>query len=379
MDIVTPFTLHIHNLRVLGEVHWAPQGVCALVGPNGSGKSTVLLALKLLSTAFDRGLPEAVSSVLGGSDNLRHHGAPEGAPVRIAVEVGDLRWEVHLQARGPTVDAFANESLHAGEHLVFRKDALGTFVVEGSAWSADERLGLRALVDAGRGGTAAARMAAFIQGISVFHDLDTHRVRREGANLTHARRLFSRGDNAIAVLRRWSQERPERWRVGAVLGALRAAFPALVHDIDFQEAGATVVGRVYPPGRESPVFLAQESNGLISFLISMCALVAADVGGVVAIDEAGDAMHPFALRTFLREAERVAQERQLIVLLASHNTVLLDHFNDSPERLFVLPGPPIGGLHPVTALKNPAWLSQFRLGDLYADGEIGTNDTPLLP
>jgi len=368
------FTLTIRNFRGLRHVAWSPDGVCALIGPNGAGKSTLLLALKLLRAAIDRGLPEAVSSVLGGSDGLKHNDAADDEPVMLQVALDALCWRVHLRPREATVDYLTEEVLEADGQVVFRRDALGKFFVGGDVWLADERLGLRAVLDAQRDLPGVARMAAFLRNLTVFHDLDPYHLRREGSNTTQASHLHSRGHNALAMLRRWSLERPNRWRYTAVLEALKAAFPRVIGDLDFQEAGSTVVARVYPPGRELPMPLGNESNGLVSMLVSMCALVSAEEGGVVAIDEAGDAMHPFALRVFARQADQIARRRKLTVILASHNTVLIDHFQGSPERVFALTGDGATGPVSLSALKDREWLAHFRLGELYEGGAFGSND-----
>jgi len=371
---LSPFTLIVKNLRGLRRVEWSPSGVCALIGPNGSGKSTLLLVLRLLRVAMERGLPEAVATVFGGSTGLRNRHAVPDEAIEVQVTIGEIIWRLELLPSGPSVDRLAAESLYAGERMIFARDSLGNFTLApDERMVPDARLGLRAVLDTNRAIPEVVRMAEFVRSIDVYHDLDTYRLRTEGSNIAHSDRLHTRGANALAVLRRWRLERPEQWRYDNVLAALRAAFPNIVQDIDFQEAGTTVAGRVYPPGADTHVPVANEANGLISMLVSMCALVSCEPGGVVALDEAGDAMHPFALRVFLRQAEQLASRRNLVVLLASHNTVLIDHFNGSPARVFALG---LGeGAMPVALdrLKDPEWLAQFLLGELYADGDLGSN------
>lgn len=369
------FRLTIRNLRGLRHIEWAPDGVSVVIGPNGAGKSTLFLALKLLRMAIDRTLPEAVSIILGGSEGLKHLDATEDEPVRLQVELDDIRWCVDLLKRGPTVDYLAEETLHVGERCVFKRDSLGNFVVEGERWPADERVGLRAVLESQQPVDEVVRMATLLRGITVFHDVDAYHVRHEGSNTAQSRHLHSRGHNALTLLRRWNQERPVRWRYAMVCGALRAAFPAIFDDLDFQEAGATLVARVYRPGQEVPVSLAHESNGLVTMLVSMCALVAAEEGGIVAIDEVGEAMHPHALRVFARQTEGIARQRHLTILLSSHSTVLLDHLSANPERVYALTRGTQPGPVPLTQLRNPKWLAQFRLGELYAEGELDSNDT----
>ncbi len=368
------FTLTIRNLRGLRHVRWSPRGVNVLVGANGAGKSTLLLALKLLRTAVDRGLPEAVGLVLGGSEGLKHHDATEEESVLLRVDLADLSWQVRLRPRGATVDHVAEEFLDAGGRQVYLRDALGNFQVGDDRWEVDERLGLRALHDARVAIPEVERMIAFLRSIAVFHDPDLHRLRRQGSNAGLTKHLHSRGLNALTMLRQWHQQRPDRWRYNFVLTGLKAAFPRVITDLDFREAGSTLVAQVYRPGSEVPSPLAHESNGLVAMLVALCSLASVDEGAVVAIDEVGNALHPFAQRVLSRRAEQLARKRGLTVLFATHNTVLLDHFDDRPEQVFALipgrdPGPTA-----LPDLRSPSWLSQFRLGELYADGELGSND-----
>lgn len=370
---MSAFTLRVDNLRGLRQVRWTLDGVRVLIGANGAGKSTVLLALQLLHTALDRGLPEATRIVLGGSQGLKHRDALDEEPVELGIDLDDLQWRVRLSPREASVDYRAEESLRAGERLIYRRDALGNFEVLGERWSTDERLGLKAVLDAQRELPEVERMAAFLRSISVFHDPALVQL-RGGSHAAHTKHLHSRGLNALTMLRLWNEQRPDRHRFRFVLTGLQAAFPGLIEDLDFEVAGSTVAARVYRPGHELPDPLANEANGVLAMLVALCALAAAEDGGVVALDEVGNALHPFALRVLARRAEHQARQRGLTVILATHNTVLLDHFDGQPERVHVLDRTAWPGPVALPELRNPKWLRQFRLGELYADGELGSND-----
>jgi hypothetical protein len=54
--------------------------------------------------------------------------------------------------------------------------------------------------------------------------------------------------------------------------------------------------------------------------------------------------------------------------------VLLDAFNDTPEQIYVLDGMTEPAPVRLSEFKNPEWLRQFRLGELYADDGIVSND-----
>jgi predicted ATPase len=110
-------------------------------------------------------------------------------------------------------------------------------------------------------------------------------------------------------------------------------------------------------------------------LILLCDLAAADEDSLVAIDEPENSLHPFAIREFLRRANAWAQQRRLTVLLATHSPVLLDEMTGRPEQVFVL-HPNRDGPTRIDEAHNPRWLANFRIGELYADGELGSNDEP---
>lgn len=368
------FTVDIQNLRALRRVRWSPEGACALIGANGAGKTTLLLCLKLLRAALDRGLPEAVTTVLGGGYNLKCWDAPEDEPVHVGLDVGDLSWRVRLLPRAPTVDYQTDESLHRGDEVIFSKDSLGDFTYRGERFAPDERLGLRALLDAQRDDPDVHRVADLIRRMTVFHDPDLWSLRYQGARTTDDRHLHSRGTNAFTMLRRWLQERAHRHRYAFVLEGLKAAFPGLIVDMDFKEAGQTIVAQVFRPGREQPSPMASEANGLLAMLVLLCDVAAAEEGGVVAIDEPENALHPYAIRAFLRRASAWARGQRLTILLSTHSTVLLDELSAAPSQVYVLhPGAEEAPI-PLNRFKDPDWLSNFRLGRLYADGEIGSND-----
>lgn len=368
------FTLSVDNLRGLRSLRWSPEGVSVLVGANGAGKTTALLTLKLLRTALDRGLPEAVRLVFGGSHGLKHRDALDDEAIEVTVDLDDLTWSFRLDVRQATADALTAETLTQGDREIFRRDSLGGFTFGDTHLRADHRLGLRALLDSQLDAPEVERMATFIRGISVFHDPDLFAL-RGGCDATQSKHLHSRGQNALTMLRGWLHRKTDRSdRYDFVLKGLQTAFPGLIDGFDFIEAGNTLAADVYRPGREHPEPLGAEANGVLAMLVLLCDLAAANEGGVVAIDQPTIELHPFAVRAFARIAERRALQKRLIVILTTHSTVLLDHFNGSPEQVYVLDPAHTPGPTRLTDLKNPAWLEDFRLGELYAAGSIATND-----
>ena len=369
------FTLHINNLRALRRTSWTPEPVSALIGANGTGKSTLLDVLRLLRLAYERGLPEAVTTVLGGSSNLRSWGAREDELVQVALEASGATWQIELSPRDSSGDYLASEKFVDGEREIFSRDSLGEFRYREIKVESSGQLGLRALIDRGVHEPALRRFAAMLQRIAVYHDPDLWSL-RSGSRTTDDRHLEARGANALTLLRRWHQERDHRHRYQFVVEGLRAAFPNLVSDLDFREAGITLVAQIYKAGRESPSPLANEANGVLQLMVLFCDVASVGDEGIVAIDEPENCLHPYALRVFLRRASRWAKQHHLTILLATHSTVLLDEL--PPEQVFVMK-PADHDEHTPTRLDelcDPEWLAEFKVGELYEQGEIGSNKDP---
>ena len=375
--VQTPrFTLHVLNLRALRLAAWTPEWVSALIGANGAGKTTLLQTLRLLRVTYERGLPEAVRTVLGGSSNLKSWGASEEEPIEIGLDIDEASWRIALIPREGSVDYLTNERFTEGGREIFSRDTLGNFIYGGERIDSSPLTGLRVLIDRGVHEPALRKMASFLQGIAVYYDPDLWTLRMQGSSTTEDRYLHSRGTNALTLLRRWHQERANRDRYQFVVEGLRAAFPHTVSDLDFVEAGNTLVARIYRPNIELPSPLANEANGVLQLLVLLCDLATAKDGSVVAIDEPENSLHPFALRRFLDRTRRWAKQHNLTVLLATHSTVLLDELSATPEQVYVMKTSSHSESAPtrLDKLFDREWLASFKLGELYEQGEIGSNE-----
>jgi predicted ATPase len=373
---------HVRNLHALRRLSLPLDGVSALTGANGAGKTTVLLALKVLRAALERGLPEAVSTTLGGSYDLRNHDAPPDEPIELGLDAGDLAWRLELIPRGATVDHQTVESLTLGADRIFARDSAGSFVYRGVQERlngvASERLGLGLgwVTDAHPGDQDAARMAALVQDIHVFYDADLRGLRWNGSRATEDRSLRSDARNVFTILRTWRDRREDRHRFAFVDEGLRAAFPGVYKDLDFDAAPTTVTARIYRPGDETPCTINHEANGVLGMLVLLSEVASAHRGGIVAIDEPENSLHPFAVRSFVRDARAWARRYDLTVLLTTHSPVVLDQWNGEPERVFALERGRETLPVRLDELRDRAWLAHYTLGDLYAGGDFSANESP---
>ncbi|MEN8219863.1 MAG: AAA family ATPase [Pseudomonadota bacterium] len=316
-----------------------------------------------------------MSQVLGGSSNLKTWIISEDEPVEIGLDMDTASWRIQLVPREGSVDYLTNERLTDQEREIFFRDGLGAFSYGKERIEPDsKRLGLRMLMDRGAHDPALRKVASFLQRIAIYHDPDLWSLRWQGSNTSEDRILHTRGINALALLRRWYQERVNHYRYQFVVEGLAAAFPNTVANLDFVEAGNTLAARIYRPDQELPSPLATEANGVLQLLVLFCDVASAENESVVAIDEPENSLHPYALRAFLRRTSRWARQHNVTVLLATHSTVLLDEL--STENVYVMkanePGEPMPTR--LDELCNREWLESFKLGDLYEQGEIGSNE-----
>ena len=121
-----------------------------------------------------------------------------------------------------------------------------------------------------------------------------------------------------------------------MIEGLREGFPDLFVDLDFDVAGQIVTARIQAPWFDEmmPVHLAPE--GWFMALLHLAAVASAERGGVVAIDEPENGLHPYAMRRLVETMSDWAAEHQVHILLATHSPVLLDQFKREPERVFVM-------------------------------------------
>ena len=368
------FTLRVKNLRGLRDLQWHIGGTTLLVGPNGSGKTTALLVLRLLHTAYDRGLASAVSTVLGGSYNLRHLAASEGEPVQISVEVGESLWTISLIPRGTTVDFKTDESLVVNGETILLRDSLGNFNYRGKPLNSDERLGIRTAIDTQEDPhPGLACVVALFQSLTVFHEPDLWALRTNGSPTAQSHHLHSRGQNAFTLLRKWNETRGERAKFKFVVEGLKASFPSLVEDLEFEASAQSISLRIFEPGQETPIPTAHLPNGLLAMTVLLTQVANVPHGGLVAIDEPENALHPWAIREFYRRASSWTEAIGAALVLVTHSPVLLNQLNSEPERIHIMQRGAEVVPVPLTELRDPEWLRAFSVGDLYTQDEFASN------
>jgi len=205
------------------------------------------------------------------------------------------------------------------------------------------------------------------------YDLET--LRKKGSPLSSAVTLNATGDNAFTVLRNWRDRRECKSQREFTDEGIKALFP-WVEEINFAVGWGSVDARVtlltlsdeekaHPPIELSP--------RVLTAILHLLAVASAPRGGVVALDEPENGLHPNIIRTLFDLIYNRAREEDLTVILATHSPVLIGAFRGHPEQVYILRRNCDGDTAPVqlTSLFGLEWLSRFDLGDLFVRGEFG--------
>lgn len=369
-----PVSLELRNFRGLRRVSWSPDGVCLVAGPNGSGKTTLLEAFLFLSDAFSANVPSAVRRQRGAFA-LRNNRADSGEGIGLSLSVGDIRWDLTLDAAEGRIGDLPEEQVSTPSGVVVRRTAYSpTWYLGAEARTADPqgRVGLRMAWDA-QPSTELKPMADVLLGFRHYAGYAIDVLRQGGQGGEDDSHLSPRGKNLFVVLRNW-RTAPRRFggRFDWVHDRIKKAFPGVVEHIEFDPpVGDIVPTRFYPPGDRMGLPMSRAADGFLVGLLHLTAVAGAEEGTIVAIDEMENQLHPHAIRSILADMREAAAERNLTILLTTHSPVLMNAFRDEPNRFFVTQISDDTQPIALDKLQDPEWLAHFSLGDLYDRLEIG--------
>jgi predicted ATPase len=370
---LSAMTIETRNFRALRFTDWTPSGVCVLVGPNGAGKTTLLTLLEFLRNAYLRSAPSAIEH-MGGVYGLRSWGVPEDESVLVALTFGDLRWELQLAAQGPTLSERLGEKVTRGDSVLLSRAPLSQRLFykgnERQIADRDERLCIRIVTD-GENGEELAPLVRAITSARVYRSYNLWGLQTNGSKQSGDLYLHPTGQNVFAVLRNWRDRRDLKPQYEFVITSLRSAFPDVFADLDFHVAGLTITVDLLDARSNQSCPLALAPDGWLTGLLHLTAVAGAQNGSLIAIDDFGNDLHPYAIRSLALALRDQSEERDLTVCLASHSPVLLDEFTEDPSSVFVMEH----GLErrpvPLTELFETDWLSRYSLGRLYEHGDFG--------
>jgi predicted ATPase len=112
-------------------------------------------------------------------------------------------------------------------------------------------------------------------------------------------------------------------------------------------------------------------DGLLVAILPLVAVAGAPKRSFVAMDDFENYLHPFAIRSLIESIRGLTAQRDLCVLMATHSPVVLDEFRNEPSQVYVMDFEPPNKPIRLSHLRDPEWLTQFSLGDLYSRLEFG--------
>jgi predicted ATPase len=117
------------------------------------------------------------------------------------------------------------------------------------------------------------------------------------------------------------------------------------------------------------------SDGTLRVLAIAAAMLSAEAGSLVVIEEIDNGVHPSRAQHLLERIRTIAQRRELRVLLSTHNPALLDALPDSaiPDVVFCYRDPDEGASRLVRLAEVPDYpelIAQGSLGHLVTSGTL---------
>lgn len=192
-------------------------------------------------------------------------------------------------------------------------------------------------------------------------------------------RFQGNGTNLSSILYHlWGTEDAEPYRTqrAEILSFIRSLPEQDISDLGFlhEPRGGVLVKLTETFGGEKREYDASLlSDGTLRVLAIAAALLWADDGSLVVIEEIDNGVHPSRARHLLAQIRAIAERRRLRVLLSTHNPALLDALPDSavPDVVFCYRDPASGGSRLVRLADVPDYpelIAQGTLGHLATSG-----------
>ncbi|MEX2016556.1 MAG: AAA family ATPase [Candidatus Hydrogenedentales bacterium] len=340
----------------------------------------MLTVIELLRNAYRRSFPVAISNpYVGGTWGVKHLLAAPEDRVSFSISVGDCTWETELVVEGGRIDGRSPERALCDGRAIYERPLYGESVnLAGQKISVGDSVALKVLHELG----LCPELNALVEQIVGFRTYTNYHLwtlREYGSKQSSDLFLHPTGTNAFSVLRNWRDKRDSRASYEWVREGLLDAFPDFFDDFDFEVAGQGVMLRVYVKGLPEPVPHHLAPDGFLVALLHLCAVAGAPSGGVLAIDEMENALHPYAIRQLVSNFRNAADERDLTIVLATHSPVVLDQFASEPGHIYYMqPGAVVAPLR-LDQQRDLDWLSHFSIGKLYANLDFGAPQLPVEP
>ena len=403
--MLTSFT--VRDFKSFREATLPLAPLTMLVGANASGKSNLVEGLRLFSwigrgnrlSTLRRRLRDDGSGVRGGLGNLGFDG---GDSFSFACRTAHPEWnryEIGLEKRDDGALRIANEKLTGDNapvplfEIVGKAEDMGNSRV---AYNNFEPGGKKPQVpcmdqvtileqfstpagfcrDHKKAQKTIPKATSFYRNtLKNMMFLDPEPSSMRGYSFATDTELDENGANLSAILHRLCRDDEIK---AELLSFVRSLPERDISDIGFVETprGEAMVELVETfGGRETKYDAGLLSDGTLRVLAIAAALLSAPEGGLVAIGEIDNGVHPGRARDLLERIADIAERRGIRVLATTHNPALLDALPDAavPDVVFCFRDPEDGSSRLVRLedIENyPSLLAQGKVGRLLARGLI---------
>lgn len=402
-------SVNLKNFKSFRDATLPFAQLTLLIGPNASGKSNAIEALQFLSwmangrrlSDIEGAIRERDLALRGGvTDLCRYPG--EDRCFEFAVTIADaprLAWQIRLQSQDEGL-RITSESLSSDDtrlHLYSVVQPASDFGYEMQVeYNNFARGGIKpqiACVDQQPVFTQLTTPARFAAG----HERSQKEIPRAARRLQESLDKILFLDPVPARMRGYSHRIERRLRgdganLSAVLHHLTEDLEKKVEILDFvrhlpEQSIDDVTYHVTPRGevmvRLQETFGGEQthrdaavlSDGTLRVLSIAAALWSVAEGSTVVIEEIDNGVHPSRAERLLSAIRQVAGQRQLRVLITTHNPALQDAVPDSalPNVLYCYRDPATGESR-ITRLEEipgyPELAARGSLGDLVTSGTI---------
>ncbi|HTG36027.1 MAG TPA: ATP-binding protein [Thermoanaerobaculia bacterium] len=308
----------IENFKSFRKATLPLSPLTLLIGANASGKSNAIEAIQLLAwLASGRPLNDLLYDVreqelslrggfkdLGGADgeiSLGCEATEDSDRTSLTFSISLEVTEAGLQVT--TQHLFAHENMQdSGKRLL--ATASQDFKQDPSE--------------------PVAKFPQIASALSSMFFLDPNPRRMREYSFVQEKQLKRDGSALSSVLRRLTEEEGEKARV---LDFIRFLPEQDISDISYVETPrGEVMVQLHETfgGRAVPRDAALLSDGTLRVLAVAAALLSIPKGSVVIVEEIDNGVHPSRAERLLADVQKIARERDLRVLLTTHNPALLD-------------------------------------------------------
>ena len=196
---------------------------------------------------------------------------------------------------------------------------------------------------------------------------DTPPRRPQQTDLPHDR-LLEDASNLGVVLSNLLNQPPVKQRI---LDLLRDFYPS-VRDVLASVSGGTVQIFFHEEGLRQPVPATRLSDGSLHYLCLLAVLCDPDPPPVVCIEEPELGLHPDVIPEVAKLLVEASSHSQIFV--TTHSDILVDALTDVPESVIVCEKTDgATRLRRLNKEELEPWIEEYRLGELWTQGEIGGN------